>query len=166
MEDAAKNFPKARLLERPENLRAGTIPMNDVLLNTIDQIESDFYLQTHSTNPLVTPKTITEAVQSFLDNYPLFDSLFSVTRLQATLWDGLTRAVNHNPAILLRRQDLPPIYEENSCFYIFTRGTMESRHNRIGHRPLMFEMDRVESVDIDEEFDFQVAEFLYQAQKS
>ncbi|NMG59561.1 acylneuraminate cytidylyltransferase family protein [Geitlerinema sp. P-1104] len=166
MEDAVNNFPRARLLERPENLRAGTVPMNDVLLNTIEQIESDFYLQTHSTNPLVTSKTITGAVQNFLDNYPLFDSLFSVTRLQTRLWDSLTRAVNHNPAILLRTQDLPPIYEENSCLYIFTRGTMKSRHNRIGHRPLMFEMDRVESVDIDEEFDFQVAEFLYQAQKS
>ena len=27
------------MLERPEHLRAGTTPMNDVLLNTVNQIE-------------------------------------------------------------------------------------------------------------------------------
>lgn len=159
--DAEKNFPRVTLLERPEHLRAGTIPMNDVLMNTIRQVDADFYLQTHSTNPLLTTKTICAAVEQFKQNFPLYDSLFSVTRLQTRLWDGLARAVNHNPAILLRTQDLPPIYEENSCLYIFTRNVLESRHNRIGERPMMYEIDPVEAWDIDEELDFRVAEFLY-----
>ncbi len=136
--------------------------MNDVLLNSVNQIEADYYLQTHSTNPVLQSETINRAVQEFLDNYPMYDSLFGVTRLQTRLWDGLARAVNHNPAILLRTQDLPPIYEENSCLYIFTREILESKHNRIGDRPLMFEIDRLEAVDIDEELDFRMAEFLYQ----
>jgi CMP-N-acetylneuraminic acid synthetase len=161
-EDAARNFPQVKLLHRPEHLKAGTIPMNDVLLHDISQVEADYYLQTHSTNPLLLPETIDLAVKQFLDNYPLYDSLFAVTRLQTRLWDGLVRAVNHNPAILLRTQDLPPIYEENSCLYLFTREILESKHNRIGNRPLMFEIDRLEAVDIDEELDFRMAEFLYQ----
>lgn len=161
-EDATQHFPQVKLLERPEHLRAGTTPMNDVLLNSVNQIEADYYLQTHSTNPLLESETINRAVQEFLDNYPMYDSLFGVTRLQTRLWDGLARAVNHNPAILLRTQDLPPIYEENSCLYIFTREILESKHNRIGDRPLMFEIDRLEAVDIDEELDFRMAEFLYQ----
>ena len=97
----------------------------------------------------------------FLDKYPLYDSLFSVTRIQSRLWDSLARAINHNPAILLRTQDLPPVYEENSCLYIFTKEVLERRHNRIGERPLMFEIDRIESWDIDEEQDFRIAEILY-----
>ncbi|EAW35609.1 cytidylyltransferase domain-containing protein [Lyngbya sp. PCC 8106] len=161
-EDAAKYFPQVKLLERPEHLRAGTVPMNDVLLNAVGQIDADFYLQTHSTNPLLKAETITQAVQSFLDNYPMYDSLFGVTRLQTRLWDSLARAVNHNPAILLRTQDLPPIYEENSCLYIFTREILESQHNRIGTRPFLFEIERLEAVDIDEELDFKIAEFLYE----
>lgn len=161
-EDATQHFPQVKLLERPEHLRAGTTPMNDVLLNSVNQIEADYYLQTHSTNPVLESETINRAVQEFLDNYPMYDSLFGVTRLQTRLWDGLARAVNHNPAILLRTQDLPPIYEENSCLYIFTREILESKHNRIGDRPLMFEIDRLEAVDIDEELDFRMAEFLYQ----
>ncbi len=165
-EDAAKNFPEVKLLQRPEHLKAGTIPMNDVLLHDISQVEADYYLQTHSTNPLLLPETIAAAVEQFLANYPLYDSLFAVTRLQTRLWDGLSRAVNHNPAILLRTQDLPPIYEENSCLYLFTREILASKHNRIGNRPLMFEIDRLEAVDIDEELDFRMAEFLYQEREN
>lgn len=160
-EDAAQNFPEVKLLQRPEHLQAGTVPMNDVLLNAVNQIEADFYLQTHSTNPLLLPETVNNAVAEFSANYPMYDSLFGVTRLQTRLWDGLARAVNHNPAILLRTQDLPPIYEENSCLYIFTKDILKNKHNRIGDRPLMFEIDALEAVDIDVELDFRVAEFLF-----
>ena len=135
--------------------------MNDVLLNTVQHLDADLFLQTHSTNPLLRPETVTEAIERFCAHAPAYDSLFSATRLQTRLWDGLARAINHNPAILLRTQDLPPVYEENSCLYLFARATLEQRRNRIGERPLLFEMDPVEAQDIDEELDFQIAEFLY-----
>jgi CMP-N-acetylneuraminic acid synthetase len=135
--------------------------MNDVLLYDVGQVKADFYLQTHSTNPLLRLETIHQAVEQFLADYPMYDSLFSVTRLQTRLWDGLARPVNHNPAILLRTQDLPPIYEENSCLYLFTRDSLRERHNRIGERPLMFEVDPLEALDIDVALDFEIAEFLY-----
>lgn len=165
MEDAARVFPSVKLLERPIHLRAGEIPMNDVLLNTVRQVEADFYLQTHSTNPLLSAASIRRGVEMFLKNYPIFDSLFSVTRLQTRLWDQLARAINHNPNILLRTQDLPPVYEENSCLYIFSKEILERKHNRIGDRPLMLEIPREEAQDIDEEIDFQMAEFLFKARQ-
>jgi len=161
MEDARQKFPQVRLIERPERLRADAVPTNDVLLYDVTQLEADYYLQTHSTNPLLRTETIDRAIQQFLKNYPMYDSLFSVTRVQTRLWDSLARALNHNPAILLRTQDLPPLYEENSCLYIFTRNTLEVRHARIGERPLMLEIDRAEAWDIDEELDFRIAEFLF-----
>ena len=161
MEDASERFPQVRLIERPEHLRDGNIPMNDVLLYDVTQVEADFYLQTHSTNPLLSTETTTRAINLFLDNCSSYDSLFSVTRIQTRLWDAQAKAINHDPAILLRTQDLPPIYEENSCLYIFTRDTLEIRHNRIGKRPLMFEIDAEEAWDIDNETDFRIAEFLY-----
>ena len=161
MEDAAEHYPTVKVLERPKHLRAGEIPMNDVLLNTISQLNSDFYLQTHSTNPLLSADSVKRGVDIFLENYPIYDSLFSVTRLQTRLWDSLSRAVNHNPNILLRTQDLPPIYEENSCMYIFTQEILERKHNRIGDRPFMLEIPGEEAQDIDVELDFQIAEFLF-----
>ena len=156
---------KVKLLERPEHLRAGEIPMNDVLLNIIDQLDTDFFFQTHSTNPLLKSSTIREAVETFKKSYPLYDSLFSVTRLQTRLWDPLSRPINHNQNILLRTQDLPPIYEENSCAYIFNRSILEQKHNRIGNRPLMFEIEELEAQDIDVELNFKVAELLFKEQQ-
>jgi CMP-N-acetylneuraminic acid synthetase len=161
MQDVAQSFPRVQILERPLHLRDGGTPMNDVLLNAVTQVQADFYVQTHSTNPLLQSQTIQRAIDTFVTIYPVYDSLFSVTRVQTRLWDSLTRSVNHNPSILLRTQDLPPIYEENSNFYIFTKHMLEARHNRIGERPLMFEVDRLEAWDVDEEIDFQVAEFLF-----
>jgi CMP-N-acetylneuraminic acid synthetase len=160
LEGLARHYPEVLALERPEHLRAGDIPMNDVLLHDTSQSPGDFYLQTHSTNPLLEAHTISRAIQALLGAYPTYDSLFSVTRLQTRLWDQLGRAVNHNPAVLLRTQDLPPIYEENSCLYLFTRQTLLERHNRLGNRPLMFEISRQEALDIDEEQDFEIAGFL------
>jgi CMP-N-acetylneuraminic acid synthetase len=129
-------------------------------LHDTDQVKADLYLQTHSTNPLLRPETISNAIQALLKAYPAYDSLFGVTRLQTRLWDQLGRPINHNPAILLRTQDLPPVYEENSCIYLFTRDTLVQKHNRIGDRPMLFEIDPSEAWDIDEEIDFSIAEML------
>jgi CMP-N-acetylneuraminic acid synthetase len=150
MDGLRQHFPQVMVLERPENLRADTIPMNEILSYDTAQVAADFYLQTHSTNPLLRPETISSAIQKFLSAYPVYDSLFSVTRLQTRLWDQLGRAINHNPAILLRTQDLPPVFEENSCLYIFTRQNLLARRNRLGERPMMFEIAAAEAWDIDE----------------
>jgi len=160
LEQVAREIPEVILVERPEHLRAGETPMNDVLLHTTGVVDSELYLQTHSTNPLLRTQTVQRGLDAFLAAYPVHDSLLGVTRLQTRLWDSLARPLNHNPAILLRTQDLPPVYEENSCLYVFDRDTLMRRHNRIGERPMLFEIPRDEAWDIDEEIDFQVAEFL------
>jgi CMP-N-acetylneuraminic acid synthetase len=159
--DIATHFPSVTLIDRLESLRGGEVPMNAILLHDVSIVDADLYLQTHSTNPLLRTETISNAIQTFLKAAPLYDSLFSVTPIKVRLWDGLTRPINHNPSILLRTQDLPEIYEENSCLYLFTRSNLEKRQNRIGERPLMYRIDREEAWDIDEELDFHVAEQIY-----
>ena len=160
-DDVAKNFSRVVTIDRPPQLTAGTVPMNDVLLHDVRVIEADYYLQTHSTNPLLRADTISRAIRMFLDNLDKHDSLFSVTRLLVRLWDRTGRPINHDPAVLLRTQDLPPVYEENSCMYIFSRASLERRKSRIGAKPLMFEIEPREAWDIDMEAGFCIAEFLY-----
>jgi CMP-N-acetylneuraminic acid synthetase len=160
-EDAGKHFPDVILIDRPEHLRSGTTPMNDVLLHDVGRIDADFYLQTHSTNPLLTTETIDRAIEAFLDAYPARDSLFAVTRMQTRLWDPQGRPINHDPSVLLRTQDLESVFEENSNLYIFTRESLETCKNRIGMTPMMFEVDAHEAVDIDDDLDFVIAETLF-----
>ena len=166
MDGIQASFPKVKCILRPEALRADDIPMNEILMYDTGLVESDFFLQTHSTNPLIKPETITRAIQTLMGLFPSYDSLFSVTRLQSRLWDGLGRAINHNPNILLQTQDLPPVYEENSCLYLFTREILARKRNRLGDRPYLFEMEADEAWDIDEEIDFKLVELMIRARKA
>lgn len=164
MESLQKYFPQAKIINRPEYLRADDVPMNDILIHDTEQVKADFYLQTHSTNPLLKPETILRAIQLLITNYPTYDSLFSVTRLQTRLYDQHGNAINHNPRELIQTQDLPPVYEENSCLYIFNRENLLAQRHRISDRPLMFEIDADEAWDIDEELDFEICDFLLKRQ--
>jgi CMP-N-acetylneuraminic acid synthetase len=160
LQDAAGAFPEVRLIERPEALRGGEVPMNAILMHDTSVIDADFYLQTHSTNPLLRTETVSRAIDALLSAWPGRDSLFAVTPLQTRLWWSDGRAVNHDPSVLLRTQDLAPVFEENSNLYIFTRQSLVRCRNRIGERPLLFRIDRQEAWDIDEELDFTIAQFL------
>lgn len=156
-----QHFPDVQIINRPENLRSDLTPTNEILIHDTSVVDADYYLQTHATNPLLKPETISKAITTFFDQTPEYDSLFGVTRLNTRLWDQLGRPINHNPNVLLRTQDLPPVYEENSCVYIFSRATLISRRNRLGERPLLYEIPSIEAWDIDEEIDFIVAEALF-----
>src|SRR5512145_2609117 len=160
MDGLHQHFPQVKIIPRPEHLRADSVPMNDILIHDTAQVQADFYLQTHSTNPLLKPETVSRAIQSLITDSSRYDSLFSVTRLQTRLYYQDGRAINHDPAVLIQTQDLPPVYEENSCLYIFTRANLIKRHHRIGEKPLMFEISADEAWDIDEELDFAITDFL------
>ena len=162
IEGLAKDYPQVKTLLRPENLRADDVPMNEILIYDTSQIQADFYLQTHSTNPLLKAETISRSIRGLLAKPYMYDSLFSVTRVKKRFWDELARPINHNASILLRTQDLPPIFEENSCIYIFTREILLRKRHRIGDRPMMFEIPALEAQDIDDETEFNITELLMQ----
>lgn len=165
-EDVTASFPDVRVIARPDRLLGGDVPMNEILLYDVGQVEGDLFVQTHSTNPLLRSDTITAALESFLAQRETYDSLFTVTPLQTRLWWPDGKAINHDPEVLLRTQDLPPVMEENSCLYVFTQSTLEKRGNRIGERPLLYALDPEEAWDIDEEIDWTVVEALYAAREA
>jgi CMP-N-acetylneuraminic acid synthetase len=159
-EQAPELSEKIRLIDRPDELCGDDISMNDVLFYDVSTITSDYFLQTHVTNPLLTRGTIERAIGEFFDSRE-HDSLFSVTKLQSRLWNVEGVPLNHDPGLLLQTQDLPPVYEENSNIYIFSRELMLQTKNRLGQNPLMFPVCREEAFDIDEEIDFLTAEVLH-----
>ncbi|HXA53363.1 MAG TPA: acylneuraminate cytidylyltransferase family protein [Solirubrobacteraceae bacterium] len=158
-----QRLPEVRIVRRPEHLRSEMLVMNDILPHIIEEVDADYYLQTHSTNPLLRPETIAEAIAAFLAQREVYDSLFSVTPRHVRLWTAEGEAVNHDPDNLIRTQDLESVMEENSCIYIFRREVFEARRNRIGARPLVFAMDPVESLDVDTELDWQIVEATLRA---
>ena len=160
IEGLAKDFPQIQTMLRPENLRADDVPMNEILMYDTSQVKADYYLQTHCTNPLLKASTISNAIRALSEKIYLYDSLFSVTEVKKRFWDELSRPINHNQNILLPTQNLPPIYEENSCIYIFSREVLEKNHTRIGDRPILFPIPAWEAQDIDNEFEFILTEMI------
>ena len=153
------NFGAVRVVLRPEHLRDGHTPMNDVLLNTALYASEETLLQTHSTNPFVRPGTFESAIEAYF-NSPERDSAFGVTRIQGRLWSQDVAPINHDPQVLARTQDLDPVYFENSCFYIFAAERLRQTGNRLGSSPAAIEVPTLEAIDIDEESDFQLAEAI------
>lgn len=160
--DALVNFEKVQIIDRPKEIQGDFVPMNDIIDYDLTQLDEEQFLQTHSTNPLLTTETINRAIESYFANLENNDSLFSVTKIQTRLYWTDGTPINHNLKELLRTQDLPIAYEENSNIYIFSKKSFKKAGNRrIGLSPLMFEMNKLEAIDIDEAEDFILAELLH-----
>lgn len=153
--------------DRPDSIRGDFVSMNKIIENDLDNSDGEIYIQTHSTNPLLDVSSIDRALNKMLEISTSNDSIFSVTKIQTRFYDINGKAINHNPQELVRTQDLPPIFEENSCFYIFTKNSFkQSGGKRIGLRPLMFEIDKIEAIDIDNIEDFIIAEAVHKSRQS
>ncbi len=163
-DDIKSNFPELIIHDRPEEIQGDFVPMNDIIKYDMSLFDADIYLQTHSTNPLLTTETLDSAIEYFLNNKTEYDSLFSVTPMQTRLYWEDGKPVNHNPNELLRTQDLPTLLEENSNFYIFTKSSFaNSDGKRIGINPYLFSTNPKESLDIDTKEDFEIAEIVYKS---
>ncbi len=153
---------KVLIRDRDTSICGDFVSMNLVLASDVNAINSDVYFMTHTTNPLLTPETIRNALRVYVNGVEAgsCDSLFSVNKIQTRFYRKDGTAVNHDPKNLLRTQDLEPWYEENSNFYCFSRNSFHLTSARIGARPEMFEMSKIESVDIDDADSWAMAEAI------
>lgn len=161
--DAKEIFgDKIIIINRPIEIQGDFVSMNDIIAYDLSKLEGEHFLQTHSTNPLLKSETIDKAIEKYFTGLENFDSVFGVTKVQTRFYDKNAKAINHNPNKLLRTQDLEPMYEENSNFYIFSKESFKKAdHKRIGLKPQIFEVNKLEAIDIDEPEDFIMAELLY-----
>lgn len=153
---------KVMIRDRKPQICGDFVSMNLVLADDIANVPSDFYLMTHTTNPLLRGATIRKMIEAFVaaEAKGAADSLFTVTRRQTRFYTPEGDPINHDPKNLIRTQDLPPYMEENSVCYLFTAGSFATSDARIGGKPILYETPRLESVDIDEKSDWFMAESL------
>ena len=112
---------------RKKELCGDYVSMNLVLADDIEDMGEGVYLMTHATNPFISTGTINGAIEEFQKNRDSYDSLFSVTEWKTRFYNGDAKPVNHNPDVLIRTQDLPSYYEENSCLYVFTANSFSRK---------------------------------------
>ena len=151
---------KVMIRDRKPEICGDFVSMNLVLADDIENVASDHYFMTHTTNPLLSAETIGAMVARYLEAGEAADSLFTVNRFQTRFYTPEGAPINHDPNNLIRTQDLPPYLEENSVGYLFTAESFARTNARIGERPVLYETPLLESVDIDEVSDWFMAESL------
>ena len=152
-----EHFDFLKFVYRPSELIGNEISMNKIIEYTIPYCKNDSIIQTHTTNPLLTVDTINDVIEKHLK---IKSDFFSVTNLQERLYDQKGKPINHNINELIQTQDLEPLYIENSGFYIFTKENFKSSYGRISSNSTFYETTFPENIDIDNEYDFQIAELV------
>ena len=161
--ESAASLPEVSVIRRKPELIGDEVSVNLLIEDFLLEHEGvEHFIQTHSTNPLLSAKTIDAAIDRYMSD-DAATSVFSVTRIQARVYDANLGAINHDPSELIPTQDLDPVFLENSNFYICGREAFFENRARISSLPAIYEMDPFEAVDIDEEKDFELAEALYLA---
>lgn len=147
-----------KYLRRAEDLDRDTTTMNEVLMSFAKDVKADIYVLAHATAPFVSADSIQKGLDAVKSEK--YDSAFAAKKLQDFLWkDGAP--FNYRLDSIPRTQDLPPIYEETSGFYIYRSEIINKFSRRIGNTPYIVELGEIESVDIDEEEDFVIADAIY-----
>lgn len=151
-----------KFLRRSETLDQNTTKINEVLSAFAQDVPADVYVMSHATAPFISPQSIEKGLQAVLQQG--FDSAFAVRKIQTFLWkDG--KPFNYNLNNIPRTQDLPPIFEETSGFYIYRSEVITELNRRTGDNPYMVEVNAIESCDIDTQEDFDVANAIFKGLK-
>jgi CMP-N-acetylneuraminic acid synthetase len=148
--------------DRNEEICGDLISMNLIIKDDIENIDSDIYLMTHTTNPFLSRHSVQAAIEKFqiADKAGGADSLFTVNKVQDRFYDIDVQPINHDPANLIRTQDLDPWYQENSNLYLFSKESFYKTGARIGANPTMLVTAPYESTDIDTPDDWELGEVM------
>jgi len=147
-----------KFIRRSDSLDLDSTKMNEVLKCFADEVRADIYVMTHATAPFIKPESIQKGIEAVLNKD--YDSSFAVKKLQDFMWqDG--RPVNYELDNIPRTQDLEPVWLETSGFYVYEQQVISQMSRRVGNNPFLVEVDEIESIDIDEKIDFEIADAVY-----
>lgn len=158
-ESIKKYLPSnVKFLSREKHLDTSSATSQDIISSFMSKVDSDIYLLAHATSPFVKSSSIEKCI-AMIKEYD-YDSAFTAYKLQKLLWCE-NEPMNFDAANIPRTQDLVPIYEEVSAAYVFKKETFEKYNRRIGVKPYICNVGLIESIDIDNYEDFELANCIY-----
>jgi N-acylneuraminate cytidylyltransferase len=161
------NNERIKVIERPEYLCLSSTVIEDFINYIPTIVDAEHIFWVHATAPFSDAEILNNALDVYQKQVVEgneYDSLLSVTKIQQFLWSKAeNKCINHDRSKVKwpRTQDLEPLYEINHAFYINSRENYLKFHDRIGENPLLFELDKIHSFDIDWNDDFEIAEAIY-----
>lgn len=146
-----------KFLKRPESLDRDETLGQEIYDAFINTIMADVYVLAHTTSPFIQPATIENALYKIINED--YDSAFSAEKIQTFAWYK-GKPLNYDLKAIPRTQTIEPVYIETSAFFMFKRDIWVTHHQRIGFKPYMAILDKIEGVDIDWPEDFKFAEIV------
>ncbi len=167
--EIAKKFNVEIPFKRPDSLAIDTASTKDVIIHTLDfyrkkNIEFDYVVLLQPTTPFRKKGDIDLAIKLALSSNA--EMVVSVKETAANPYYVLFEENNlgflkkSKEGNFTRRQDCPKVYEYNGSIYVIKVASLLKNNSMTFSTTLKFEMSDLFSIDIDNEFDFQFAEFL------
>lgn len=160
-------------LLRPIELSSDKASTQDVLIHALEYYEKkgmyyDSVMLLQPTSPFRTKEHLTQAIELFRQNKEC-DLLVSVKKTDANPYYVLFEEENgylvkSKKSKATRRQDLPNVYEVNGSIYIFNSHSLRTKKATEFDKIIKFEMSKHYSIDIDDQLDFDFAEYLIKNQ--
>ncbi len=159
-EDVIKYLPEGvSFLKRPEFLDRDETLGKEIYEEFTKAVDADVYILAHTTSPFMKIDTFENALNKVVNED--YDSAFSAEKIQTFVWyKGKT--LNYDLKEIPRTQTIEPIFVETSAFFMFKRDIWKIHKQRIGFKPYIAEVDKIEGVDIDWPEDFTFAEKILQ----
>ena len=131
------------------------------------QANTEYILYTPVTSPFVKVETYNRIISLFKANIgnTTYDSIVTMNYTKQFLWKD-SKPLNYNPYDCPKSQDLKSIFGLTFGACLLSRETMIEKRYVVGNNPIWYELDNQESIDIDMPFDFNVAEMIYEKEKS
>lgn len=143
-----------KFLKRSTYLDGEYVKGAEIYKSFIRDKNADIYLLAHATSPFISCQSIDNALNMVLSGK--YDSAFTAKKIQNFVWYN-NLPLNYNLEDVPRTQDLEPVWEETSAFFIFRKELFEQTNRRIGFTPYLQEVKGIETIDIDTKEDFVLA---------
>ena len=148
-------FPKGvKLLMRPDYLDGDEIKGNELFRYAVNGISDEVIMLCHATSPFISLDSIRSGMDAVLERG--YDCSFSVQEIQKYSWYN-EKPLNYDPNDMKQTQDIEPIYQETSGFYIFKRNDYLRTDSRINGKSFPVVVGYKEAIDIDDPADFSLA---------
>jgi len=164
VKNIARSFKSKKVIvdDRPKCLASSEASTDDLIKYGGSLIDEGVILTTYVTSPFVNESIYNQAIELYLENLPVYDSLMSVTKIQKFIWNK-EQPINYDPSNEKwpRTQTIEPLYEINSGIFLVNADIYKKENDRIGRKPFFFEISGETVFDIDWKDDFDMAEVLW-----
>ena len=159
-----KKYKNVIIDKRPNYLCRSSTSTDQLIKYVPNIIKSGHVLWTHVTSPFFNDNDYYKAINLYKKNIKKYDSLMGVSKIQDFIYDE-KKPINFNK----KKEKWPPtqslkkLFIINNSIFITSIKNYIKYNDRIGKKPLMMQINKIKSFDVDWQEDFIIAKYIYES---